>query len=127
VKKNESLTTVNLSYNGLSDDGAAALARCVRLNKTIRHLDVSNNRISAIGARVFAAGLKKNDCLEVLRVRLDSTSFCGRLLAICRSSGCTVASGVVGIVVVSVCNRSQMRTSKCTCLIFGANIGLDHG
>jgi len=120
VKKNESLTTVNLSYNGLSDDGAAALARCVRLNKTIRHLDVSNNRISAIGARVFAAGLKKNDCLEVLRVRLDSTSFCGRLLAICRSSGCTVASGVVGI-----CNRSQMRTSKCTCLIFGVRIVLD--
>jgi len=32
------------------------------------------------------------------------------LLAICRPSGCTVASGVV--VVVDVCNRSQMRTSK---------------
>ena len=40
--------------------------------------------------------------------------------------GCTVASGVVGVVgiivvvvvvvvVVGVCNRSQMRTSKCTC------------
>jgi len=28
-----------------------------------------------------------------------------------------VASGVV-VVVVGVCNRSQMRTSKCTCLIF---------
>jgi len=41
----------------------------------------------------------------------------------------TVASGVVGIVigvvVVGVCNRSQMRTSKCTCLIFGVTIGLD--
>ena len=52
------------------------------------------------------------------------------LLAICRPSSCTVASGVVGVVVVvvGVCNRSQMRTSKCTCLIFGANIGLDdHG
>ena len=29
-------------------------------------------------------------------------------------SGCTVASGVVGVVVVGVCNRCQMRTSKCT-------------
>jgi len=47
------------------------------------------------------------------------------LLAICRPSGCTVASGVV--VVVGVCNRSQMRTSKCTCLIFGVSIGLDPG
>jgi len=44
-------------------------------------------------------------------------------LAICRPSGCTVASGVVGVV--GVCNRSQMRTSKCTCSIFGVSIDLD--
>jgi len=37
----------------------------------------------------------------------------------------TMASGVVSVVVVGVCNRSQMRTSKCTCLIFGMSIGLD--
>jgi len=37
-----------------------------------------------------------------------------------------VASGVVGVVV-DVCNRSQMRTSKCKCLIFGVSIGLDPG
>jgi len=51
-------------------------------------------------------------------------------LAICLPSGCTVASGVVGVVVVvdgGVCNRSQMRTGKCTCLIFGISIGLDSG
>jgi len=51
------------------------------------------------------------------------------LLAICRPSGCTVVSGVVGVgvVVVGVCNHSQMRTSKCrpTCLIFGVSVGLD--
>jgi len=49
------------------------------------------------------------------------------LLAICRPGGCTVASGVVVVVVVGVCNRSQMRTSKCTCLVFGVSIGLDPG
>ena len=57
-------------------------------------------------------------------------------LAICRPNGCNVVSGVVGVVVVvvvvvGVCNHSQMRTSKCTCLIFakffGVNIGLDPG
>jgi len=46
-------------------------------------------------------------------------------LAICRPSGCTVVSGVVVVVVVGVCNRSQMRTSKCTFLIFGVIIGFD--
>ena len=52
------------------------------------------------------------------------------LLAICRPSGCTVACGVVGVVVVvvvGVCNRSQMRTSKYTCLIFGVSTGLEPG
>jgi len=44
------------------------------------------------------------------------------LLAICRLGDCTVASGIV-VVVISICNRSQMRTSKCTCLIFGVSIG----
>jgi len=60
----------------------------------------------------------------------DIVSIAALLLAICRRpSGCTVASGVVGVVVivVGVCNRSQMRTSKCTCLIFGVSIGLDPG
>ena len=70
TKLNKTLTRVSLAYNGLSDNGAAALGRCARLNKTLRELDVSNNRISANGARVFATGLKKNTCLEVLRVRL---------------------------------------------------------
>jgi len=46
------------------------------------------------------------------------------LLAICRPSGCTVVSSIV---VVGVCNRSQVRTSKCTCLIFGVSIDLDPG
>jgi len=50
------------------------------------------------------------------------------LLAICRPNGCTVVSGVIGVVVVvGVCNRSQMRTSKCTCLIFSVSVGLDPG
>ena len=52
------------------------------------------------------------------------------LLEICCPSGCTVVSGVVVVVVVvggGVCNRSQMRTCKCTCLIFGVSIGLDPG
>jgi len=47
---------------------------------------------------------------------------------ICRPSGCTVVSGVVVVVVVvGVCNCSQMRTSKCTWSIFGVSIGLDPG
>ena len=52
------------------------------------------------------------------------------LLAICRPSDRTGVVGVVVVIVVvgvGVCNRSQMRTSKCTCLFFGMSIGLDPG
>jgi len=53
------------------------------------------------------------------------------LLVICCPIDRTVASGVVGfvvvvgivVVIIGICNRSQMRTSKCTCLIFGVRIG----
>jgi len=41
--------------------------------------------------------------------------------------GPTVIFSVSGVVVVGIFNCSQMRTSKCTCLIFGVSIGLDPG
>ena len=59
---------------------------------------------------------------EIIHLALP-WSFAGTLLTICCPSGCTVVSGVV----VGVCNRSQMRTSKCICLIFGVSICLDPG
>jgi len=69
--------------------------------------------------------------LSTMRETYHSFSYQSGLLMICRPSGCTVASGIVGVVIVVVvivvCNCSQMRTSKFTCLIFGASIGLDPG
>jgi len=49
-------------------------------------------------------------------------------LAICHPNDRTVASGVVVVVGIivnggGVCNRSQMRTTKCTCVIFDVSIG----
>jgi len=62
--------------------------------------------------------------LMFLSVHLLTGVFFSLQLAICRPSGCTAVSGFV-VVVVGVCNRSQMRPSKCTCLIFGVSIGLE--
>jgi len=60
-------------------------------------------------------------------VGTTSTGIVYLLLAICRPSGCTAVSGVVIVVGGGVCNWSQMRTSKCTCLIFDVIISLDPG
>jgi len=68
-------------------------------------------------------------CIAEMNNRLFDMSV-EDLIGACRPSGCTMASGVVGVVVVVVivggdCNHSQMRTTKCACLIFGVRIGLD--
>jgi len=54
------------------------------------------------------------NCLHSVKVSKPNicTALYHNLLAICRPSGCTVASGIVGGIVSSICNHSQMRTSK---------------
>ena len=34
------LKVLNLSYNGLGDDGAAAFVDCLKVNTTLRELDI---------------------------------------------------------------------------------------
>ena len=81
---------------------------------------MSANAISTL-RRIAKCGVRNS----ITKTKLASVF---SLLAICRPSDRTVASGVVVVVVVvdvDVCNRSQMRTSKYTCLIFGVSVGLD--
>jgi len=60
-------------------------------------------------------------CISISR--LYGMNLTSVLLAICRPTDCTVVSSVV--VVIGICNCSQMRTSKYTHLVFGISIGLD--
>jgi len=76
------------------------------------------------------AELDRTYCCVVFHVSayIKTAWFIILLLSICRPSGCRPTSGVVVVVVGGgVCNRSQMRTSKCTRLIFGVSIGLEPG
>lgn len=68
---NSSLTVVNLSYNGLGDNGAVALSRCLRTNVHLADLDITNNRISIVGAKSLASGLRSNGVLNILKVSCD--------------------------------------------------------
>jgi len=70
---------------------------------------------------------KKLKQVPTVMVLTTSNAVAHKSLAICRPSGCTVASGIVGIIVVGICNCSLMRTSKCTCLVFGVSTNLDPG
>ena len=65
-----------------------------------------------------------NLCCDKYAVGL--TQFHSMAICLYRPSIRTVVSGVVVVVVGVVCNRSQMRTTKRTSLIFGASIDLHH-
>lgn len=50
LKKNPSITSLNLSGNNIKDEGASALATV----STLKELDISYNRITAVGAEALA-------------------------------------------------------------------------
>jgi len=78
---------------------------------------ISDIRVNLVNVEIFVTMYGVSRIKELIR-----GADC--LLAICLCpNGCTVLSGVV--VVVGVCNRSQMRTSKSTCLVFGVSIGFE--
>lgn len=55
---------------GLAKAGSEAMMKALKHNRTLRDLDISFNRIPVEGAAFLANGLKENDVLQCLKVRL---------------------------------------------------------
>lgn len=55
--------------NGLGKDGAEAMGKALRVNRTLLELDISFCRISLEGAAHIAYGLQTNETLTTLKVR----------------------------------------------------------
>ena len=60
--------SVNLSMNGLGDQGAMSLDQTLRNNPLLLDLDISFNRITDEGIIKLAKGLRWNETLQKLRV-----------------------------------------------------------
>ena len=57
-----------MAMAGLGRDGAEAISKALKENRTLLELDISLNRIGLEGAKNIAKGMKENDTLQVLRV-----------------------------------------------------------
>ena len=68
TQMNETLCVLDLSWNGIADDGAHILSGVLLYNNTLHELDVSSNRISQEGCFCFAQALLKNNALRILKV-----------------------------------------------------------
>ena len=60
------LTALSLRINLLGDTGVAAIARCLHHLAALEHLDLSNNWLQGAGARSLADGLRQSGRLKTL-------------------------------------------------------------
>ena len=68
-----------MAMAGLGRDGAEAISKALKENRSLLELDISLNRIGLEGARDVAKGMKENDTLRVLRVRIFISSLSMKL------------------------------------------------
>ncbi|KAF4321385.1 hypothetical protein BBO99_00004943 [Phytophthora kernoviae] len=67
---NSGLRELNLAYNALGNAGAQAVGDALLSNTTLRHLDMSHNNIPAQGALAIASALKTNIGLPLTQLSL---------------------------------------------------------
>ena len=60
------MTSLGLSHNKISDEGAKALAEMLRNNQTLENLSLAGNRIGNDGGETLVASLCDNTTLSKL-------------------------------------------------------------
>jgi len=64
--------TLSLAYASISDDGMGEVAKFVRDSPFVKHLDLRGNNIQAKGAQALANGVKLNRSLRSLNLKWNS-------------------------------------------------------
>lgn len=74
MQKNGGVRVLDLSMNGFSDRGAAAVGLSLPHNSTLVELNLAHNRIDERGAVALALGATHSDSLRQLAVATRSVS-----------------------------------------------------
>lgn len=64
----KNVTMVNLNENNLGDDGCKAMADMLKVNRTLKYLDLGLNYITNEGAKEVAAALDQNKTITMLGI-----------------------------------------------------------
>lgn len=70
LKQNHSLTYLDVSYNGLGDEGAQSFGDAIQVNTTLQSIMLSNNNISSGGCFCIIEGIKR--CPNLVNVDLTN-------------------------------------------------------
>jgi len=72
LESNRESSTLSLAYASISDDGVVETAKFVRDNPFVKYLDLRGNNIQAKGAIALANGVKLNRSLRSLNLKWNS-------------------------------------------------------
>jgi len=72
LESNRQSSTLSLAYASISDDGVAETAKFVRDNPFVKYLDLRGNNIQAKGAIALANGIKLNRSLRSLNLKWNA-------------------------------------------------------
>lgn len=72
LESNRQSSTLSLAYASISDDGVAETAKFVRDNAFVKYLDLRGNNIQAKGAIALANGVKLNRSLRSLNLKWNA-------------------------------------------------------
>ena len=74
IKVNETLKKLNIYRNNISDDGATAISDGLKCNISLQELNMSSNKITSEGAKMIAEAIKVNTTLQKLNIADNSIS-----------------------------------------------------
>ena len=74
IKVNKTLKKLDIGVNSISDDGAAAISDSLKYNNSLHELDMSCNKITSEGAKKIAEAIKVNTTLKILRISSNTIS-----------------------------------------------------
>mmetsp|Transcript_38103 Transcript_38103/g.109961 ORF Transcript_38103/g.109961 Transcript_38103/m.109961 type:complete len:434 (-) Transcript_38103:143-1444(-) len=69
---NREASTLSLAYASISDEGITEIAKFIRDNPFVKYLDLRGNNIQAKGAMILANGIKINRSLRSLNLKWNS-------------------------------------------------------
>jgi len=72
LEANRESSTLSLAYASISDDGVAEVAKFIRDNPFVKYLDLRGNNIQAKGATFLANGVKLNRSLRSLNLKWNA-------------------------------------------------------
>ena len=68
LKKNNSLFSIDLSFNNINDDGMKYICEALKINSFLEEIKLNSNRIGQDGAKLLSEALKTNFSLKILRL-----------------------------------------------------------